>query len=222
MWSTVATVRSGRRTAAACHAQAIERLRARHLMHQVQIDVKDRRLVCGRGHKMLLPHFLKHRLRRSSASYPDPSLCSLRQRWSVQCGRAGPAGGCNCMRCSVRVDQNCSLDLLHHARAWQRHASSSASASAQAAAADVLNCRRNPAAPSDKAVCWRRSTACTRPQGRSVGLESWIQSIAANATSGSFPFRSAKTSPREAAEAKHAAGNRDITILVRNHLPRNR
>ena len=38
MWSTVANVRSGKAHALAAQAQHVERLRARHLVHEVQAD----------------------------------------------------------------------------------------------------------------------------------------------------------------------------------------
>ena len=44
LWSIVAIVRSGRRTRPAREPQRLERLRARHLVHEVEVDVEQRRL----------------------------------------------------------------------------------------------------------------------------------------------------------------------------------
>ena len=41
LWSAVASVRSGRRTARPARRSAVEGLRARHLVHEVQVDVEQ-------------------------------------------------------------------------------------------------------------------------------------------------------------------------------------
>ena len=43
LWSIVATVRSGLRTGRPATRSALERLGARHLVHEMQIDVEERR-----------------------------------------------------------------------------------------------------------------------------------------------------------------------------------
>ena len=59
LWSTVATVRSGRRTLRPASAQAVERLRRSDLVDQVQIDVEQRRLVVGLADDVRIPKLFK-------------------------------------------------------------------------------------------------------------------------------------------------------------------
>ena len=56
LWSAVASVRSGRRTGAAVQAQAVEGLRARDLVHEVQVDVDE-----ARGHLVGGPDLVEQR-----------------------------------------------------------------------------------------------------------------------------------------------------------------
>ena len=55
LWSVVAMVRSGRRTFSPRCAQAVERLRRRHFVHQVQIDVEQRRSARLLGNDVVVP-----------------------------------------------------------------------------------------------------------------------------------------------------------------------
>ena len=58
---------------AAAHAQAVERLRARHFVHEMQVDV-DQVGLAGRGvHHVLVPHLL----RECHRSCHQSSLCEL-------------------------------------------------------------------------------------------------------------------------------------------------
>ena len=60
LWSAVASVRSGRRTLRPGQAQPVERLRARDLVDEVQVDVDQ---PAGASHFVGLPDLLEHRLR---------------------------------------------------------------------------------------------------------------------------------------------------------------
>src|SRR6185312_2510553 len=61
---------------AAGHAQTIEGLRRCDFVHQLQVDVEDRRLAGGFGYEMLVPHFLKHGA-RSERLYGRFFLCNI-------------------------------------------------------------------------------------------------------------------------------------------------
>ena len=47
------------------HAEALERLRARHLVHEVQVDIEQVGLTVGAMHHMAFPHLLGERLRHA-------------------------------------------------------------------------------------------------------------------------------------------------------------
>ena len=65
LWSTVASVRSGRRTRPPGETQAVERLGRRHLVHEVQVDEQDRRARrVGGPHDVVVPHLLEQGLPR--------------------------------------------------------------------------------------------------------------------------------------------------------------
>ena len=49
---------------AAGQAQALKRLRRRHLVHEVQIDIKERRLAGLLAHDVRVPDLVEHRSRR--------------------------------------------------------------------------------------------------------------------------------------------------------------
>ena len=61
LWSSVASVRSGRRTARPVGAQTVERLRTGHLVDEVQVDVEQVRLALGVPDHVVLPDLLGQR-----------------------------------------------------------------------------------------------------------------------------------------------------------------
>ena len=60
LWSSVARVRSGRRTLRP-QAKAVERLRGRHLVDKVQIDEEQVGLTLGAADDVLVPDFFRKR-----------------------------------------------------------------------------------------------------------------------------------------------------------------
>ena len=58
LWSSVAMVRSGRRTARPAWRRPVEGLRRGHLVQQVQVDVEQVGLAVGRADHMVRPHLL--------------------------------------------------------------------------------------------------------------------------------------------------------------------
>ena len=58
LWSSVAMVRSGRRTVPAGEPQAVEGLRAGHLVEQVEVDVEQVGLAVGAADDVLVPDLL--------------------------------------------------------------------------------------------------------------------------------------------------------------------
>ena len=63
LWSSVATVRSGRRTVRPGHAQPVEGLRGGDLVHQVQVDEEDVGAVVAAVDDVGVPDFLAERAR---------------------------------------------------------------------------------------------------------------------------------------------------------------
>ncbi len=59
LWSSVAIVSSGRRTDATGQAQAVERLRARDLVDEVQVDVDQVGFAVARLDEVAFPHLLR-------------------------------------------------------------------------------------------------------------------------------------------------------------------
>ncbi|MEJ7719604.1 MAG: hypothetical protein WKF58_03815 [Ilumatobacteraceae bacterium] len=57
----MAIVSSGRRTAAPVEAQRLERLRARHLVHEVEVDVEEIGLAVGSAHDVAVPDLVRQR-----------------------------------------------------------------------------------------------------------------------------------------------------------------
>ena len=64
LWSSVATVRSGRRTGAPGLAQTVEGLGRGDLVDEVEIDVEEVGMALLAVHQMALPHLLAQRLLR--------------------------------------------------------------------------------------------------------------------------------------------------------------
>ena len=96
LWSIVATVRSGRRTGATGQAQAVERLRRRDLVDEVEIDVEEVGLALVVADDVAVPHLLAER--RAAAGHglilpgawftarmgsPDLRMGTARGRWVV-------------------------------------------------------------------------------------------------------------------------------------------
>ena len=63
LWSTTASVRCGERTLRPRGAQALERLRARHLVDEVAVDVDERRAVGILRDDVVVPDLVVERLR---------------------------------------------------------------------------------------------------------------------------------------------------------------
>ena len=66
LWSIVASVRSGRRTARPAQAQAVEGLRRRDLVDEVEVDEEQVGLAVGAVHDVALPDLLAQGLRYST------------------------------------------------------------------------------------------------------------------------------------------------------------
>ena len=111
LWSSVATVRSGRRTAPPGQAQPVERLRRGDLVDEVEVDVEQVGLA-GRGvHDVVVPHLLGEggRFGHVAASFCGSHMLGLRSRTcGTQCrrrrrARQGDArAGCRSSRVPAR------------------------------------------------------------------------------------------------------------------------
>ena len=63
LWSTTASVFSGMAHLAAGHAQALEGLRARHLMDEMAVDIEEAGAVLGLVDQMIVPDLVVERAR---------------------------------------------------------------------------------------------------------------------------------------------------------------
>ena len=76
LWSTVATRPLGPANLAAGQPQALERLGARHLVHQVKVDVEERLFPRLGVNDVVVPDFLEHRAgNRNLGSHKKRLLC---------------------------------------------------------------------------------------------------------------------------------------------------
>ena len=82
LWSSVARVRSGRRTGRPGLAQTVERLRTGHLVHEVEVDEEQVRLALGRADDVVVPDLLAQCLAHGPSPFvvtaPLPTLPPVR------------------------------------------------------------------------------------------------------------------------------------------------